>query len=137
MRNFLLPILLLLLVPSPFLLAQGSVSGRITGTVTDTQGGVISGAAVTVSSSAMLNPKSQKSVDGGAYLLESLPPGEYKVICSLPGFKSFVQGGVVLTAGFTATVNITMVLGDTSETVTVSGSEPVVDVQSGSTPITF
>jgi Carboxypeptidase regulatory-like domain len=142
MRDFKLRIplllLLLLLTPGPLLLAQGSVSGKITGTVTDPQGAVVSGAVVTVSSPAILNPKSEKSVGNGAFLLDSLPPGEYQVTCSLPGFKSFVEKGIVLTAGFTATINIELSLGAASETVTVSGNDiPTVDVQSGSTPIIF
>jgi Carboxypeptidase regulatory-like domain len=138
MRNFVLRILILLFVPSSFLLAQGSVAGSITGIVTDPQGAVISGAVVTISSAAMLTPKSEKSVAGGVYLVENLPPGEYEITCSLPGFKNFLEKGVVLTAGFTATVNIGLALGDASETVTVSSSDtPIVDVESGSTPITF
>jgi hypothetical protein len=128
---------MLLLIPSSYLMAQGSVAGTITGTVTDSQGAAIPGAMVTVSSPAMLNPKSQQSVEGGAYLIENLPPGEYEVMCSLPGFKSFVEKGIVLTAGFTATIAISLGVGDTTESVLVSSMGPVVDVQSSTTPATF
>jgi len=138
MRKSMLRILLLLVIPSASLLGQGSVSGSITGVVADPQGAVISGAVVTVTSPALLSPKSEKSVSGGAYLIESLPPGEYLVTCSLPGFKVFEEKGVVLTAGFKATINIDLALGDANQTVDVSASDtPVVDVQSSTTPITF
>jgi Carboxypeptidase regulatory-like domain/TonB dependent receptor len=137
MRNFVLRILLLLLVPASFAVAQSSVSGSITGVVLDPQNAVITGAVVTVNGPALLTPKTQKSISGGVYLLEQLPPGEYTITCSLPGFKSFEEKGVVLTAGFTATVNINLAIGDTSETVTVSGSDPVVDVTSTTSPTTF
>lgn len=139
MRKAVLPILFLLVATVSYssLLAQGSVSGSITGVVTDPQGAVVPGALITVSSAAMLTPKSEKSVAGGVYLLDSLPPGEYQVTCVLPGFKSFVENGVVLTAGFTATVNIGLSLGDTTDTVIVSGSDPIVDVQSSNSATTF
>jgi len=141
MRSFIVRILIFsfaVLLPPATLLGQGSVAGSIKGVVMDPQGGVITAAVITVSSAAMLNPKSEKSVAGGVFLFEQLPPGEYEITCSFPGFKTFEQKGVVLTAGFTATININLALGDTSQTVTVSGSDtPIVDVQSGSTPITF
>jgi hypothetical protein len=138
MRNFVLRILLLLLIPTGYALGQASVSGSITGVVTDPQGAVITGAVVTVTSPALLTAKTQKSVAGGVYLVEQLPPGTYQITCSLPGFKSFQQTGIVLTAGFTATVDIGLTLGDTSETVTVTGNDsPVVDVTSSTQPTTF
>jgi hypothetical protein len=79
---FLLPVL-----SSAPLQAQSSVSGTITGVVLDPQGAALVGADITVSGSAMLNPKSQKSVAGGVFLIESLPPGEYQITCNIPGFK--------------------------------------------------
>jgi Carboxypeptidase regulatory-like domain/TonB dependent receptor len=139
MRNFILRIALIYcLIPASYALAQGSVAGSMTGVVVDPQGASISGAVVTVSGPAMLTPKSEKSVAGGVYLIENLPPGEYRLTCALPGFKGFEENGIVLTAGFTATVNISLAIGDTSETVTVMGSAtPVVDVESSTTPVTF
>jgi hypothetical protein len=138
MRNFVPRVLLLLLIPTGYALGQASVSGSITGVVTDPQGAVITGAVVTVTSPALLTAKTQKSVAGGVYLVEQLPPGIYQITCSLPGFKSFQQTGIVLNAGFTATVDIGLSLGDTSETVTVTGNDsPVVDVTSSTQPTTF
>jgi hypothetical protein len=138
MRKTVLSILLILLaIPTTRLLGQASVAGSITGVVIDPQGAAITGAVVTVSSPALLTPKVQKSVAGGVYLIDQLPPGEYQVSVSMPGFKGFQEKGIVLTAAFTATVNINLALGDTSETVTVTGSDPVVDVESTNSPTTF
>ena len=128
---------LLALLPSPFLLAQGAVAGKITGVISDQSGAVITGAEITVTSSALLKPRSQKSTEGGVFLIEELPPGEYEISCAMAGFKSSVQKGIVLTAGFTATVNISLALGGADQTVTVSASGPVVDVESSTTPVTF
>ena len=129
--------LLLTVLSCQHLLAQGAVAGKITGVVTDPSGAVIPGAEVTVSGPALLKPRSQKSVEGGVYLIENLPPGVYQVASMLTGFKSFQENNINITAGFTATVNITLALGDETQTVTVSDSGPVVDVESSTTPITF
>jgi len=40
-----------------------------------------------------------------------------------------VVAGVELSAGFTATINVELRVGDLEETVTVSGQSPVVDTQ--------
>ena len=133
-----LALLTLLLLPSGYAFSQASVSGSVTGVVTDPQGAVISGATITVTSTALLKPKAEKSVEGGVFLIEQLPPGEYTVTCAMPGFKSFAEPGVILTAGFKATVNVHMTLGETNQVVTVSGNDsPVVDVTSSTSPTTF
>ncbi len=138
MQKFLLCFLsLAFALPSAPLLGQAAVAGKITGVVTDPQGAVIQGAIVTATSTALLQPKVQKSVAGGVYELEDLPPGEYQLTASMPGFKGFVEKGIVLTASFVATVNIPLATGDAADTITVTGSDPVVDVQSPTSPTTF
>ena len=138
MRKIVLGILLLFFASfTADLLGQASVSGKITGVVIDAQGAAVQGATVTATGPALLKPKTFKSVNGGVYELEDLPPGEYQITASMMGFKGFVERGIVLTAGFTATVNIPLAIGEAADTITVSGSDPVVDVQSPSTPTTF
>jgi len=138
MRNLIVRVFLFLLIPCGYAYGQASVSGSITGVVLDPQGATIAGAVVTVTSQALLTPKTQKSVEGGIYLVEQLPPGTYGITCTFPGFKGFQQNGIVLTAGFKATVNVSLALGDASEMITVSGNDsPVVDVTSSTQPTTF
>lgn len=136
-RFILVCLLLLSIAPGTVLLGQASVSGKITGVVTEASGAVIPGAEIQVTSAALLQPKIQKSVSGGVYLLENLPPGEYTITCSMLGFKGFAESGIVLSAGFTATVNIPLTIGDAADTITVTGQDPVVDVQSTNSPTTF
>src|SRR5438046_3164407 len=54
----------------------------------------------------------------------------YKVTFALAGFSTLVRDGIELPANFTASVNVDMKVGALEETVTVSGSSPLVDVQS-------
>ena len=137
MRKIILGLLTFLLAASPTLLGQASVSGKITGVVTDATGAVVVGSTVTATSAALLKPKTFTSVNGGVYLLEELPPGEYQLTASMPGFKGFQEKGIILTASFIATVNISLSTGDAADTIEVSGSDPVVDVQSSQTATTF
>ena len=59
----------------------------------------------------------------------NLRPGTYTVNFELPGFNRVQREGVQLTAAFTATVNAEMQVGGVEETITVSGSSPIVDVK--------
>ena len=58
-----------------------------------------------------------------------LRPGSYSVVFTLAGFNSIRREGIVLEANFTAPVNAELRVGAITETVTVSGETPVVDVQ--------
>jgi hypothetical protein len=135
-RKFSLFLILLLTFAYPAARAQVSVTGRITGVVVDAQGAVIPGAALTVSSPALLSPRHVVALGNGTFLVEELPLGTYEVKCSSAGFKDFVENGLVLTAGFTATLNISMPIGSSTETVDVV-ADPTVDVKGSSSPTTF
>src|SRR5207244_3593817 len=59
----------------------------------------------------------------------NLPPGVYSVTFTLAGFNTMKREGIQLSAAFTALVNADLRVGSISETVTVSGESPLVDVQ--------
>ncbi|HEX4750006.1 MAG TPA: TonB-dependent receptor [Bryobacteraceae bacterium] len=113
-----------------------AITGKITGSVTDASGAVIAGAAVTAESSALMTPRTTKTSSDGTFELDLLPIGSYKVEIHANGFKSFVQAGVELQSGFTATVNAKMEIGNISQSVEVNAT-PVVDVQTVSSSTTF
>jgi hypothetical protein len=113
------------LVPS-IAFAQAS----ITGTVRDSSGAVLPGVTVEASSPALIEKvRSVVSDAGGIYRIVDLRPGTYSVTFTLPGFNAVKQDGIELTGTFTATVNGELRVGAIQETVTVSGSSPIVDVQ--------
>src|SRR5262249_9295707 len=82
-------------------------------------------------------PRAVITAEDASYLVDKLPPGDYKVTINSPGFKTIVQNGVNVRANFTATINATLEVGAISETVTVTGEAPVVDVKSATTATTF
>jgi Carboxypeptidase regulatory-like domain/TonB dependent receptor len=131
----LLGLLSSLIVPHT-LTAQVSTTGRITGTVTDSSGAAVPSAAVSAKSTALLAPRSTQTVADGNYLFDLLPPGTYELTVTAPGFSTFSQTGIVLTAGFTATVNSKLQVGEVTQVVKVEG-EPVIDLQNNQTSTTF
>src|SRR5918999_104912 len=102
----------------------------IAGVVRDSSGAVLPGVTVEASSPALIEKVRTAVTDGeGQYKVIDLRPGTYAVMFSLPGFSSVKREGIELTAAFTATVNADLRVGAVEETVTVSGSSPLVDVQ--------
>ena len=113
------------------LLGAGVASAQqIGGTVSDTTGGVLPGVTVEVRSPNIIEQVRTAVTDGaGQYLVVALEPGTYSVTYTLPGFTTLVREGIVLTTGFTASVDVQLSVGDVQETITVTGASPVVDIQ--------
>jgi hypothetical protein len=117
----------LFLAAAPKVFAQAS----ITGTVRDTSGAVLPGVTVEASSPALIEKVRTATTDGnGQFRIVDLRAGEYAVTFSLAGFTTVKREGVALEGSFTATVNIDMRVGELTETITVTGESPIVDVQS-------
>ena len=117
--------LIVMLMPA-LAFAQAS----ITGVVRDTSGAVLPGVTVEASSPALIEKvRSSVTNDTGQYRIENLRPGIYSVTFSLGGFSSVKRDGVELQGSFSATINADLRVGEISETVTVTGESPIVDVQ--------
>jgi hypothetical protein len=103
----------------------------IAGVVKDASGAVLPGVTVEASSDVLIEKTRSVTTDGqGQYKIVDLRPGVYVVTFTLTGFQSFRRDAIELPTAFTATINADMKVGSLEETVTVSGSSPVVDVQS-------
>src|SRR2546426_9719662 len=63
----------------------------LSGTVTDPQAKVISGATVTISNTATGASRNTKTGDDGAYIFGQTPPGTYNVRVEAKGFKATVR----------------------------------------------
>src|SRR5262249_34476444 len=73
--------------------------------------------------------RSVASDSSGQYKIVDLRPGVYSVTFTLPGFNAVKRDGVELSGSFTATVDAELRVGAVEETITVTGSTPIVDVQ--------
>lgn len=140
MRNLRLLVFVLVtvmvgLMPS-LTLGQVATTGKIAGVVTDSSGAAVPSATVTAKSTALMAERTTTTGADGAYLFDLLPPGTYEVTVTSKGFKGFSETGVVLTAGFTATINAKLQVGEVTDVVRVEG-EPVVDLQNVQASTTF
>ena len=103
-------------------------TGVITGSVTDNTRAMLPGVTVTVSGVSVMGTPTATTNENGGYRIPSLPPGEYTLKFELTGFGTVIREGIRVGVGFTATVNTEMNVASVSESVTVSGQSPVVDV---------
>ena len=100
-------------------------TGAIEGTVTDPQGAIVQGAALTVRNAATNFARSATADDNGHYRISQLPPGTYEVKVSGTNFKTSVVSDVVVAVGQTLPLDIHLEIGVTSEIVTVVGGGDV------------
>src|SRR3954463_3231415 len=103
----------------------------LAGAVRDTSGAVLPGVAVEASSPALIERVRTTVTDGnGQYQIPNLPPGAYKITFTLAGFSPVVRDGVEMSGAGVTSINADLRVGSLSESVTVTGETPVVDVQS-------
>ena len=103
------------------LLAQTSTS-EITGTVRDTTGAVVPGAAVTAANEATGVTYKQNTTNTGLYAFPSVPAGAYTVSAEMPGFKVTRKTHQVLVVNTPLAVDLTLEIGQASETVNVEST---------------
>jgi hypothetical protein len=107
-----------------------AVTANISGTVVDSTGAVIAGASVTVTNTATGVATALTSNDQGRYNAPDLVVGPYQVSASKPGFQTTLQQNVNLTVGSQLVVNLTLQVGQATQTVTVESEVSQVETQS-------
>src|SRR5712691_13169451 len=73
-----------------------SQEGRILGTVSDQSGGLVKGAHVTITNVDTGVMRTLETNEAGDFVAPSLPPGPYKVVVEVTGFKKVERGGIRL-----------------------------------------
>jgi hypothetical protein len=95
--------------------------------VTDPSGSLIAGAKVTATNKATGLVRESTTTDGGVYTLVRLPVGDYDLKFEFQGFKTLSRPNVPLTVGAVLTVDVTLQVGQATESVTVDAEVPVVE----------
>src|SRR5438093_5108315 len=108
---------------------QGETA-QIIGTVKDESGAVLPGAEITATQTDTAAVRMTISDETGSYVLPNLPVGPYRLEISLPGFRTFVQSGIVLQVNSSAAVNAVLNVGQVSETVEVQANAAMVETRS-------
>src|SRR5438552_18912529 len=109
-----------LLTPTSPVVAQ-ITSATIAGTVKDETGGVLPGVDVVIRNLDTGLTRSVVTDSNGYFTVPGLAPGKYEARGSLQGFATGVQSGIVLEVAQQAGFNLTLKVGTTSETITVTG----------------
>ena len=113
-----------------FVSSASAQDASIAGTVTDETKAVLPGATITVINLETGAQTTAVSDERGQYRLVNVRPGKYRVQAELQGFANVLVPEVELLVGQNATVPFVMKLAQVTETVTITGESPLVDISS-------
>src|SRR6202030_2971102 len=110
-----------------------AVNATLLGTVTDSSGAPASGAKITITETNKGISRTTQTNESGNYVIPDLPPGTYRVTAELPGFKRESRSGIDLIVNTTERVDLVLVPGNVSETVTVEVETPILQTERADT----
>ncbi len=105
--------------------AQGMFA-TLTGVVSDPTGAVVANAKVTLRDAGSGSERSTVTNGEGYYTFASVPVGSYNLSVDSPGFQSYKVSGIGLGGAEKRNVNVSLQVGNTTQTVEVSGAEDIV-----------
>ena len=128
MRSLTLVVCSLAIVYTAF--AQ-SDRGTITGTVSDSSGGVVANAAVDATNSVSGAVYRATTTPTGNYTIPQVATGTYEVTAEIPGFKKYRREGIAVEVAQTLRIDITLEVGAATESVTVTEAASQLKTESG------
>src|SRR3989475_9336853 len=105
-------------------------TAQISGTVKDQSGAFLPGFETAAPQTATAAKRSVVSNETGNYVLASLPLGPYMLEAALPGFKTYVQSGIVLQVNASPEINIVLQVGQVTDQVEVQANAALVETNS-------
>ena len=118
-------------------LGQGETTSAIQGEATDSTGAVVSGATVTITSLDTGSKRSVRTDEAGRYNFPQLKPGAYKVEIEAHGFEAQTANNVFAGLGQKQTVNFTLKVAHSNQTVEVSSEAPIINPSNANTSTTL
>jgi hypothetical protein len=118
-------------------LGQGETTSAIVGQVSDTSNAVVPGATVTITNPDTGLRRSAKSDEVGRFNFPQLKPGTYSVKVEAQGFEPRQNDNVVAGLGQKQTVDFTLNLARSNETVEVSSEAPILNPENANTSTTM
>jgi Carboxypeptidase regulatory-like domain len=106
------------------------VTASIAGTVTDPSGAAVLGASITAKSVERGRTYTAVTNDSGIYRLAQLPVGSYELKVEKAGFASVAYPAFVLTLNQAARIDVTLKVGQVTQTVEVTGAAPLLKTES-------
>src|SRR6202050_483365 len=117
--------------------AQGETTSAIVGQVRDATNAVVPGAIVTITNSETGLRRSAKTDDSGRFNFPQLKPGIYSVKVEAPGLEPRQNNNVVSALGQKQTLDFTLGVGRSRETVEVSSEAPILNPENANTSTTL
>jgi hypothetical protein len=117
--------------------AQGASTGDLHITVRDPRGGVVTNATVMARDETKGLERATSENTDGQYRILLLPPGQYVVTVSAPGFANATVEDIAITVGQMAELPLVLSIAGTQEVVTVSSAEELVETQRTSSTATI
>lgn len=118
-----------LLVTAPAGLGQTALA-TVTGTITDATGAVIANAPVELRNLQNGQIYTASSSSTGNYTVSQLPVGDYDLTIAVSGFKTYAHRNFRLAAGQIMREDVTMEVGQTTESVTVTAEASLLKTES-------
>ena len=116
------------LLSATFTLAQGIVTGSISGVVQDQQGAVVPNANVTVTHLATNRVFTTQTTSAGIIALRDLPTGAYNLKIEAANFRVYESKKLTVSVGKdTGLGTVQLLLGTSTESVTVEGTAPLIE----------
>jgi hypothetical protein len=128
LKRNLLPLSFLLTLLLPTCGSAQIVGGALAGTVRDESGAVLPQTAITVLNTETGSQRQLLTDEAGRYSAPSISIGKYQVTASKPGFQSQVKTGIELAVGQSATVDLTLTVGELKQQVVVEEAATPVNV---------
>ena len=105
-------------------------TARLNGTVVDSSGSNLVGAAVRVERNGTGYTRQLTSGSSGEFLFPSLPVGTYSITVTMTGFSTYTQRGIALDTNQTVTVPVKLTIGSVSQNVVVNANATLVTTDS-------
>lgn len=113
---------------APHAFGQATVSfAQLNGTILDTTSRAVVGASVTLRDQGTNRTYNASSNASGFYVVPALSPGQYELTVQNAGFAKYVQSGIALSVGQTATIDVTLKVAAATEVVSVTTEAPPVE----------
>ena len=101
--------------------------GNIVGTITDPTGAVVPSAKLALVNQATQVTQETQTNASGFYTFKALPVGRYKLSVTLSGFQTYERPDIQVVSGETVTLDVKLVVGQETQTITVTGEAPLLD----------
>jgi hypothetical protein len=114
----------------PAVMLAQLTTASISGTLTDSTGATVPGAAISAVETSTGALARANANGEGFYVLSGIVPGQYRLRVEKEGFQAYVREGIMVEVNRPVNVDVTLQVGATTQTLTVSAAPEQVNLRS-------